>query len=528
VSCQLCPVGSAILPVYSASGGPQGKGHVTFDRTNSQYLDAGPRSLNIASNGGLTIVAVVRFTGTAADYERIIDLHMSGLPETTAIMMYRNETSSNVGLEIRSSWGIVGIVSSGEIVQDAWLTVVARYRASTREYWLTVNENVFTGTASAAVTDRTASNTWIARAFDDTKPYFNGDIAGVFVVDEYLSADATSAIADLMVRGVDLTADTSCSIGCGFKCSDAESHVCSTACGDSKRAGNETCDDGNTISGDGCSADCKTVEPGWTCTNSSCGPSTCTPPTTTSTPSPTTSSTSTPAPTTRMPTTTPHVITPMFVHGLICQSSAWPCAANNITVCFSSNSKLNSYNGLQLRVSGLKGLRSGAPVPVQDPQSGDIQIQTLNKSINVPDYFNNIGDWDRTRGDLTVNISQDLQPYQIYCFRFLVVNPSLDSECARVSLSIRGIEMNPINLSTANSTVCSLDLIGQGTCQNGYPSLLRMGGCPLSVVRPEILVKNIGQSTAAPCSVNTVGTSPQSWALIYSNICMYVCLYVCM
>jgi hypothetical protein len=39
--------------------------------------------------------------------------------------------------------------------------------------------------------------------------YFNGDIAGVFVVDEYLSTDATSVIADLMVRGVDLTADTS-------------------------------------------------------------------------------------------------------------------------------------------------------------------------------------------------------------------------------------------------------------------------------------------------------------------------------
>jgi hypothetical protein len=66
--------------VYSASGGPQGKGHVTFNRTNSQYLDAGARTLNIATNGGLTIVAVVRFTGTAGSYERIIDLG-SGAPD---------------------------------------------------------------------------------------------------------------------------------------------------------------------------------------------------------------------------------------------------------------------------------------------------------------------------------------------------------------------------------------------------------------------------------------------------------------
>ena len=35
--------------------------------------------------------------------------------------------------------------------------------------------------------------------------YFNGDMAGVFVVDEYISTDATSAIADSMVRGEDLT-----------------------------------------------------------------------------------------------------------------------------------------------------------------------------------------------------------------------------------------------------------------------------------------------------------------------------------
>jgi hypothetical protein len=64
------PVGSVILPVYNALGGPQGKGHVTFNRTKSQYLDAGARTLNIATNGGLTIVAVVRFTGAIGSWER--------------------------------------------------------------------------------------------------------------------------------------------------------------------------------------------------------------------------------------------------------------------------------------------------------------------------------------------------------------------------------------------------------------------------------------------------------------------------
>jgi hypothetical protein len=35
--------------------------------------------------------------------------------------------------------------------------------------------------------------------------YIQGDMAGVFVVDEFLSGDAAAAVADAMVRGEDLT-----------------------------------------------------------------------------------------------------------------------------------------------------------------------------------------------------------------------------------------------------------------------------------------------------------------------------------
>jgi hypothetical protein len=57
------------------------------------------------------------------------------------------------------------------------------------------------------VTDRSLSRTYIGKSsFDDA--YFNGEIAGVFVVDEYLSTAATSAIADALVRGEDLTSQS--------------------------------------------------------------------------------------------------------------------------------------------------------------------------------------------------------------------------------------------------------------------------------------------------------------------------------
>jgi hypothetical protein len=198
--------------LYNPLGGPQGKGHVTFDRSKKQYLDAGPCTWNIETNGGLTIVAVVRFTGSAGSFERIIDF-TSG--PGIYLVLGRYDTSSGLFLGITnagSSDRIVESYKSGNIPNtiqpDTWLTVVVRYRASTKEYVVTVNNAAgSTGTASAAVTDRSLSRTYIGKSsFDDA--YFNGEIAGVFVVDEYLSTAATSAIADALVRGEDLTSQS--------------------------------------------------------------------------------------------------------------------------------------------------------------------------------------------------------------------------------------------------------------------------------------------------------------------------------
>jgi streptogramin lyase len=206
--------------VYNALGGPLGKGHVTFDRAQSQYLDAGARTLNIATNGGLTIVSVVRFTGTAGSWERIIDLGNG--PDKDNIVVARPLTTSNVHVNVRNGASVIidTTSSSGVLVQNSWLTVVVTYRASTREYWLTVNGvGVSTGISPAAVTDRTVSKTWMGRsnwgynAALGYDAFFNGEMAGVFVLDEYLSTNATSAIADAMIRGVDLT-DTSGASSC--------------------------------------------------------------------------------------------------------------------------------------------------------------------------------------------------------------------------------------------------------------------------------------------------------------------------
>ncbi len=112
----------------------------------SQYLDAGQRTLNIATNGGLTIVAVVRFrsscasakrqegascplTGTPGNSERFIDLG-SGQNDNN-LLVARVGTTTNLTVQIRNNQSIIATATvSGAIVQNSWLTVVVTYRAN--------------------------------------------------------------------------------------------------------------------------------------------------------------------------------------------------------------------------------------------------------------------------------------------------------------------------------------------------------------------------------------------------------------
>ena len=57
---------------------------------------------------------------------------------------------------------------------------------------------------------------------------------------------------------------TSCTVESGYTCNTATPNVCSTVCGDGIVAGSEGCDDGGTTSGNGCSATC-TVETTYHC-----------------------------------------------------------------------------------------------------------------------------------------------------------------------------------------------------------------------------------------------------------------------
>lgn len=102
-------------------------------------------------------------------------------------------------------------------LQSVWRTVLARYDASSLsvEIWVN-NELVANSNCSAALTDRTLYTTYVGMSslyeipntvddniFNDI--IFKADIAGIFVVDEYVSNAAVLALQDAMIHGKDLT-----------------------------------------------------------------------------------------------------------------------------------------------------------------------------------------------------------------------------------------------------------------------------------------------------------------------------------
>ena len=215
------------VPTYNAAGGPNGKGHVSFDRTKSQYLDAGSRTFNLASNSGLTMVLVMRFTGSISTWERVLELGILNNFGTNSMLIARTGSGTSLKIEVFNGVGgnrILNVeTAQNVIVQNSWLTVVVQYSASTRGYSISVNGAVTnTGTLTTALIDRTLTDNWIARS-NNGEAYLNADITGVFVVDEYMGTATTTAISDAMIQGVDLTSapceGTAQSCSSGIRCS---------------------------------------------------------------------------------------------------------------------------------------------------------------------------------------------------------------------------------------------------------------------------------------------------------------------
>jgi hypothetical protein len=94
-------------------------------------------TFNIASNGGLTIMAVVRFTGEPGAHERIIDFANGA--DNDNIILKHDWSGTTLGFSIRNGDTTVFAITGGVVPQNTWLTIHAMYHHETQSVELWVN-----------------------------------------------------------------------------------------------------------------------------------------------------------------------------------------------------------------------------------------------------------------------------------------------------------------------------------------------------------------------------------------------------
>jgi len=188
-------------PSNDPSEGPDGHGAVTFNRALSQYLDGGSRAFNIATNGGFTAVAVVKFTGTTGEHERIFDFGKGESNDN--ILLGRSGTASVLAFGIWNAAEFCVVTSPSAIVQNSWLTIVATYTSSSNTLQLRVGSNVVFERCTLARTDRDVTKMYVGKSNWAHEGYFQGSIAGLYIVDAPLNDAQTLEISNSMYEGVD-------------------------------------------------------------------------------------------------------------------------------------------------------------------------------------------------------------------------------------------------------------------------------------------------------------------------------------
>ena len=176
-------------------------GATLVSATTGQYLDAGSKTFNINTNGGFTAVWFGAFTNTTAinAHERIFDFGNGQAIDN--ILASRGGTGTTMNFYMLNGDTPYPIsTESGAIVQNEYAVWTFRYTASSRLMEILKNGvSLVTGTAGAAIINRTLTNTWIGRGqwtANTTDYYSNINTVGLYVYDSYLSDTRVASVSN--------------------------------------------------------------------------------------------------------------------------------------------------------------------------------------------------------------------------------------------------------------------------------------------------------------------------------------------
>jgi len=188
---------------FSSTAGPAGsKGAVTFDRATSQYLDGGSHTFNIATNGGFTAVAVVKFTSLDESEQEARIIEFEGTRAWIHIRRTTSPTQLAFAILDENTFNCV-MWSHGHIVENTWLTLVATYSHDTNSIAFRIGESTRIHECQSSPLDIYVSETYVGVRINKVNSYFQGSIAGLYAVDALLTEAEIAAVVSRINAGED-------------------------------------------------------------------------------------------------------------------------------------------------------------------------------------------------------------------------------------------------------------------------------------------------------------------------------------
>jgi hypothetical protein len=168
----------------------------------SQYINAGSKTFAINTKGGFTAIAYVAFTGSVGDWESVFVFGNGSFSDN--LFLSRSDATSTVSVELyNGDSSVVTVSNQNAISQNVWAMYTVRYSASTRVLSVYKNGNLLASdTATEAITDKIGlSKCYIGKSNWEGDALFNGNIAGLYVYDRYLSDSEVASVTSYLRSG---------------------------------------------------------------------------------------------------------------------------------------------------------------------------------------------------------------------------------------------------------------------------------------------------------------------------------------
>ena len=196
--------GAGSMPTYYPTGGPTNKGYLFFDRSKSNWLTTGATTFNAATNGGMTAVVLLKFIAPVLAFETILTLQRT--ESSIDFTLKRDSNTDKILVTLYNSGVVAGYIPASAVNLDPqWNLVVVQWHASAGQ--LTLGLNGAFNSAGAGWSDKTVTGIHVGKDWSGTK-LINANVAGAFIVDEYLSTAAIDEIYNSMLNDQDMTSTT--------------------------------------------------------------------------------------------------------------------------------------------------------------------------------------------------------------------------------------------------------------------------------------------------------------------------------